>query len=117
MIAKEKKSVTTFKISSALNQKLDEKIIADGYGMRGKSKWLREAIEQLFTYPNYPELVSLTDDCEIADHAIVIRAPEKLFFDIEQAIIPIRKIQPDIEGVKSKVVRTAILQRLIRWNY
>jgi len=114
MVTKEKNITTSFKISDILNRKLDERIITDGYGMRGKSKWLREAIERLFTYPNYPELVSLTDDCEIANHPISIRAPAKLFLEIEQAIIPIRKIQPDIEGVKSKIVKTAILQRLIR---
>jgi hypothetical protein len=104
----------TFKILSALNQRLDEKIVADGYGMRGKSRWIREAIEDLFTYPDYAELVSLSDEMESCKCFISIRLPRKLFLDMEKAVINIRKEFPELEGVKSRIVRTAIIQRLIR---
>jgi hypothetical protein len=112
---KEKIITVTFKISAPLNQKINEKIIADGYGMHGKSKWLREAIEKLFIIPNYPELVSLAGDMENVICSISIRIPEQLFLEIEKAIVPIRKLSPNLEGVKSKILRTAALQRLIRW--
>jgi len=105
---------STFKILDTLNQKLDEKVIADGYGMRGKSRWVREAIEDLFAYSNYAELVSISDEGENAEQSISIRLPRKLFLEIEKAVIAIRKEFPEIEGIKSKVVRTAIMQRLIR---
>jgi hypothetical protein len=104
----------TFKILDTLNRKVDEKIIADGYGMRGKSRWIREAIEDLFTYSDYAELVSLSDDTENCKCSISIRLPRTLFLDIEKAVINIRKEFPELEGIKSKIVRTAIVQRLIR---
>jgi hypothetical protein len=104
----------TFKILESLNQKLNEKIIANGYGMRGKSKWVREAIEKLFTYSDFPELVSLSDDIANSNHSISVRLPRKLFLEIEKAVISIRKEHPELEGVKSLIVRTSIIQRLIR---
>lgn len=113
----EDKNITitgTFKILDSLNQKLDEKVIADGYGMRGKSKWVREALEKLFTYSDFPELVSISDDMENANHPITVRLPRKLFLEIEKAVITIRKNFPELEGIKSLIMRTAIMQRLIR---
>ncbi len=104
----------TFKILGTLNQKLDERIIADGYGMRGKSRWIREAIEKLFTYPDFPELISISDDMENANHSISVRFPRKLLLEIEKAVILVRKEYPELEGIKSRIVRTAIIQRLIR---
>ena len=104
----------TFKTLETLNHRLNEKIIADGYGMRGKSKWVREAIEKLFTYRDYAELVAISDDMESAKHSISIRLPRQLFLAIEEAVIDIRKDFPGLEGVKSRIIRTAILQRLIR---
>ncbi|MEI8055109.1 MAG: hypothetical protein WCH10_03810 [bacterium] len=104
----------TFKILETLNQKLDERIIADGYGMRGKSKWIREAVEKLFTYPDFPELVSISDDMENANHPISVRFPRNLLLEIEKVVISIRKEYPELEGIKSRIIRTAIIQRLIR---
>ncbi|MBU0744637.1 MAG: hypothetical protein KKE11_04645 [Gammaproteobacteria bacterium] len=104
----------TFKISDNLNRKLDEKIITDGYGMRGKSKWIREAVEKLFTYIDFSELVSLSDDLEYANHPISVRLSRRLLLDIEKMVVSIRKEYPELEGVKSRIIRTAIIQRLIR---
>ena len=104
----------TFKVLDSLNQKIDEEVIADGYGMRGKSRWIREAIEELLTYPNYTELISLSDEMEDCKHSISIRLPRELFLEIEKAVINIRKEFPELEGIKSRIVRTAIIQRLIR---
>lgn len=105
----------TFKIPTTLNQKLDERIIANGYGMRGKSKWVREAIEKLFTYPDFPELVSLSDDIENVNLSVSVRIPRQLFLEIEKMVTSVRKEYPEIEGVKSRIARTAIIQRLIRY--
>ncbi len=104
----------TFKILDNLNQMLNEKVIANGYGMRGKSRWVREAIESLFTYSDCAELVSISSEMENANYPLSVRLPRKLFLDMEKAVIVIRKKFPELEGIKSRIVRTAILQRLIR---
>lgn len=104
----------SFKIPITLNQKMNEKIIVDGYGMRGKSRWVKEAIEALLTYSDFPELVSFSDAIENTNYANSIRIPRQLLLNIENAVIAVRKEYPDLEGVKSRIIRTAILQRLIR---
>ena len=104
----------TFKIPGTLNQKLDENIISDGYGMRGKSKWVREAIEKLFTYPDFPELVSLSDDIENSNHSISVRFPKTLLIELDKMVIAVRREYPELEGVRSRIIRTAIIQRFFR---
>lgn len=107
-------SASSFKILATLNQKLDERVVADGYGMRGKSRWVREAIENLLANPDCGELVSLSDEAVGKTNSISVRLPQELFLEMEKEVIDIRRNHPEIEGIKSKIVRTAIIQRLIR---
>ena len=112
---KEPKLSMSFKVTNGLYQKLDEKIIADGYGMRGKSRWINEAIVNLFKIPNYSELVELTDAIDDkVDRTITIRSPRSLKQGLEKRVIETRKNYLNLEGIKSKIIRTAILQRFIR---
>ena len=104
----------SFKIHASLNQKINEKVVSEGKGMRGKGQWIREAIENFLDLPDFPELVSLADGYEDADYVLTAKISKSLSLRVEQAVIPIRKEYPEIEGVKSKIFRTAIIQRLIR---
>ena len=105
---------TSFKMPVSLNQKLNEKVVADGYGMRGKSRWVKEAILQLFEIQDYQVLVSLSEEVQQLSSPATIRIPRSLMLSIENAIISVRKKDPALEGVKSKIIRTAIIQRMIR---
>lgn len=104
----------TFTIPSAVNQKLNERVIIDGYGMRGKSRWIEEALMDLFIYPNYEEFVSISDDTISTKNHISVRLPRSLLLKMDNAVFAIRKIYPEIEGIKGKIIHTAIMQRLIR---
>ena len=104
----------SFKLSNLLNQKMNEKIVRDGYGMRSKSCWIKEAIEALFKLPNYIDLVNISEDVEKAKRNISIRIPRSLMLVVENKILEIRQEYPMLEGVKSKIFRTSILQRIIR---
>jgi hypothetical protein len=106
--------VVSFKLSASLAKKLDAQVITDNYGMRGKSKWVREAIEELLSLPNAAEFVGLSGEVERENTVVSIRIPRELVLKVEQAILGVRKEYPTIEGVKSKIIRTAIMQRLLR---
>jgi len=108
------KTKLTFVIPTNLQKDLRERIVKDGYSLRGKSKWVAEAIRSLFLIRNFPELVNYSDELQKLEKAetIVIDYPLKL--DLEKAIVAIRKEFPILEGVKSRIVRAAILQRLLR---
>lgn len=105
---------TTAKLPKSINQTMLEKIVKDGYGLRGKSKWICEAIQEFLKLDNYPELTEIADDMETMDAIVSMRINEKLMKAIDKATVEVRKKYPSIEGVKSKIIRASIIQRFIR---
>lgn len=108
------KVMTSIKLQKNLHRRLQQRIIEDGYGMRGKSKWIIESIESLLQLSDYPTLVEIAEDMDQLSDMVSIRVPEDLMLRIEQAIIHVRKQFPTIEGVKSNLIRASIIQRLLR---
>ena len=109
-----KKVMTSLKLQKNLHRRLQQRIIEDGYGMRGKSKWIIESIESLLQLSDYPTLVDIADDMDHLSDMVSIRLPENLMLKIEQAVVHVRKQYPIIEGVKSNLIRASIIQRLLR---
>lgn len=110
----ENKMTTSIKLQKKLHQRVQQRIIADGYGMRGKSKWIIESIESLLQLEDFPSLVDIAEDMDQLSDMVSIRLPENLMLRIEQAIVKVRKQYPTIEGVKSNLIRASIIQRLLR---
>lgn len=109
-----KTMMTSIKVQKKLHYKMQQRIISDGYGMRGKSRWIVEAVESFFQLPDYPTLVDIAGDMDQLTEVISIRLPEHLMDKIDRAIIEIRRHYPAMEGVKSNLIRASIMQRLIR---
>lgn len=110
----EKKIMTSIKLQKQLHMQLQKQVIEDGYGMRGKSKWIIEAIESFLQLDDYPTLVDIAEDMDQLTDVVCIRLPEEIVLRIEQSVIHIRKQYPSIEGVKSNLIRASIMQRLLR---
>lgn len=106
--------MTSIKLQNRLHYKMQQRIINDGYGMRGKSRWLIEAIESFLQLPDYPTLVDIAGDMDQLSDIISIRLSEDLNVKLDQAIIQVRRHYPAMEGVKSNLIRASIIQRLIR---
>lgn len=103
-----------FAVPESFQLEMRERIVRDGYGLRGKSKWVSEAIDYLLDTNNFPELVNLSDEMSGCNKVDVIAISPQQNQRIDQAIIDVRKEYPALEGVKSRIVRTAVLQRLLR---
>jgi hypothetical protein len=110
----DKKVMTSIKLQKILHRRLQQRIIEDGYGMRGKSKWIIESIESLLALTDYPTLVDIAEDMDNLSDIVSIRVPERLMVRIEQAVLHVRRQYPIIEGVKSNLIRASIMQRLLR---
>lgn len=108
------KTKITFVINEGLQKELHEKIVKENYGFRGKSKWISEAIELLLNMDNYPELVNFGDELKKFEKVETIVIENHLKRKLDEAIIRTRKVYPILEGVQSRIVRTAIIQRLIQ---
>ncbi len=106
--------MTSIKLQKLLHYKMQQRIISDGYGMRGKSKWIIEAIEDFLRLPDYPSLADIADEMEQLSEMISIRLSDELMLKLDQAIIKVRRQYPAMEGVKSNLIRASIVQRLIR---
>jgi len=106
--------MTSIKLQKKLHRQLQQRIIADGYGMRGKSRWIIEAIEHFLTLSDFPTLVEIAEDMHQLTDMVTIRMPENVMWKIEQALVKVRTQYPLIEGVKSNIIRASILQRLLR---
>ncbi len=109
-----KKVMTSVKLQKKLHRRLQQRIIEDGYGMRGKSQWFIESIESLLTLSDYPTLVDIAEDMDQLTDMVSIRVPEQLMLRIEKAIVHVRKQYPTLEGVQSNLIRASIVQRLLR---
>lgn len=109
-----KKLMTSIKLQKNLHYKLLQNIISDGYGMRGKSQWIIEAIDAFLSLPDYPTLVDLAGEMDQLSDVVSVRIPENLMLKIDRSIIQVRKHFPAMEGVKSNLIRASIMQRLIR---
>jgi hypothetical protein len=110
----QRKVVTSIKLQKKLHHRLQQRIIEDGYGMRGKSKWIIESIESLLDLSDYPTLVDIAEDMNQLTDILSLRLPESLMLKIEKAVIQVRKQYPTIEGVKSNLIRASIVQRMLR---
>jgi len=106
--------MTSIKLQKKLHYKMQQRIISDGYGMRGKSKWIVGAIDAFLNLPDYPSLTDIADDMDQLTDIISIRLPDELILKIDRAIIEVRRHYPAMEGVKSNLIRASIMQRLIR---
>lgn len=108
------KVMTSIKLQKKLHRRLQQRIIADGYGMRGKSRWIIEAVESLLQLNDFPSLVDIANNMDQLSDIISIRLPASLMNQIEEAVIAVRKQYPRMEGVKSNLIRASIIQRLLR---
>lgn len=106
--------MTSVKLQNRLHYKMQQRVISDGYGMRGKSRWIIEAIENFLQLPDYPTLADIADDMEQLSDMLSIRLSEELMQKLDNAIIKVRLNYPAMEGVKSNLIRASIIQRLIR---
>ena len=107
-------SKIAFAVQQSFKDELRKHIIQGGYGFRGKSKWISEAVESLLLIKDYPALISYNDEMYGFDKIETAVIDYSLKLKIEKAIIHIRKEFPTMEGVKSRILRTAIMQRILR---
>src|SRR5437016_4846033 len=95
----------TFVVPEKLQKDMRQKIIADGYSMRDKSRWIIEAINNLFTLENYKELVKFGDEMQGFQKLETIVAPIDVKRQLDASIITIRRTYPALEGVQSRIIR------------
>lgn len=104
----------TFVLPTMLQSEFKERMIKDKYHMKSKSRWVSEAINELLTTQSYPDLVKLSDEMKGFEKLESVVISHDLKKQLDEAVINIRKKYPALEGVQSRIVRTALVQRLLK---
>lgn len=105
----------TIRFSSRLKSEMQTALIKSGYGLRGKSKWLAEAIQLFIQQSNFVEFAEQGMDINQAELTVV----EAFYLDfvtlgcVTAALIDIRKQDPLFKGVQSALIRAAVIYRLM----
>ena len=109
----QKKVKVSFVLPKGLHQEMKERMIKDGYDLKGKSRWVSEAVELLLQMDTYPELVKLNDEMSGFEKLESVLIPKSLKGTLDGAVLNIRKKYMTLEGIQSMVFRTAIMQRIL----
>lgn len=115
MDTKNKNKKITVRFSKKMKAAMQASLIESGYGLHGKSRWLREAIITFLEQPNFIDYVENGDNMNQAELTEV----EAFYLDSEvialmrNASIKIREKHPLFEGVQSSLIRSGVVYRLM----
>jgi hypothetical protein len=109
-----KKLRTTIRLPKAVRQEVLTRLVDEGYGLRGKSRWIGEAIKQLLVLPGYHQYVDIADEMNGHSEIETIMLAPELKQQLNAALLEVRRQYPQLEGVQSRIIRSSIMQRLLR---
>lgn len=105
---------TPVRLPVKLKEELNSAVINDGYGFKGRSLWVEDAINSLLSFESFYDLVALDEDLNTAfipdGFSLTTTTRDRL----DNAIIVVRQHYPKMNAVLSALIRTAIMQKLIR---
>ncbi len=111
-----KNARTTVRLPHGVRQEMLKRIVQEGYGLRGKSKWIAEAIDELLALPNFIDYVLIANEMSLLTEPEVIQLPISLRERIDMATINVRRDHPLLEGVQSCIIRSSIMQKILRYK-
>lgn len=105
---------TSVKLPVIVHERLIKAVIADGYGMRGKSRWVENAIHEFLTLSDYPAMVDIADELADLSKIASFRLSDETVRVLDDAVVTVRKIYPSLEGVRSNIIRASLMQKLLK---
>ncbi len=105
---------TTVLLPTKMRKEMLAAVLRDGYGMRGKSAWIAEAVDEFLHHEEWLASVGTGEG--------LTRSPEREVFSLtpglkdrmEGAVLELRKRDPLMTGPQSAIIRAAITRRLLR---
>lgn len=102
---------TTYRLPSGLRDTM-RTVARMQYGPKGKSRWVREAIEDLLRADPALTSVGIAEDLMQHDALDVVSLEDGLRERIEAAMTTLRRQDPLMKGVQSVIIRAAIRRKL-----
>jgi hypothetical protein len=95
---------------------MNKKLVSQGYGLRGKSKWICDALTQFLTFSDRDfiiDCIELSEELVNLDKSISFRPTDRVDQLLDEWVVIVRMKTPNIEGLKSKIIRTSIIHSLL----
>lgn len=105
----------TVRFSKRLKIEMQASLIQSGYGLHGKSRWLKEAIIHFLHQPHFIDYVEHGIDINQAELTEI----EAFYLDantvqlLKNAFVKVRIKYPLFEGVQSAFIRAAVIHQLM----
>jgi len=115
MDTKRKTKKITVRFPKRLKAEMQAALIKSGYGLHGKSRWLKEAITNFLRQPDFVDYVEQGIDINQAELSEV----EAFYLDLDtitmvkSAFVKVRVKYPLFEGVQSALIRAAVIYSLM----
>lgn len=106
----------SFKLPKTIEKDLSQRVIKDGYGMRGRSRWICDAIQNFLLLDDEEFIIDCVEYAEQIsglDTTITYRSSNSIENLVGTWIKRIRLKNPLMEGVRSNIYRASILQQLL----
>ena len=112
--AKKSKKITV-RFSKRLKSEMQAALIQSGYGLHGKSRWVKEAILAFLQQPNFIEYVEHGIDINQAELTEVeaFYLDSEVVLQMKSAFIQIRGKYPLFEGIQSALIRAGVIYLLM----
>lgn len=107
------------RLPAPLLSELNQAMLSNNYGLKGRSRWAEEAICFLINLESFEDLVTLDETINTSLSPCSFTLSEKTKNILEDALLKsLTKVKPEYRNnlSLSSIVRTAILQRLLRNN-
>ena len=102
------------RISAELKTRLSERVIADHYGPRGKSRWIREALVKMLEDDPHMQRVGQGDKLEEHDEKDLVTFSNSFVLWLADKVLEFQMGAPGVIGARSLLLRSAIRFRLDR---
>jgi hypothetical protein len=115
MDKKRKTKKITVRFPKRLKAEMQVALIKSGYGLHGKSRWLKETIINFLRQPDFVDYVEQGIDINQAQLSEV----EAFYLDLDtitmvkNAFVKVRIKYPLFEGVQSALIRAAVIYNLM----
>lgn len=104
--------ITSFRMPVAIEIRMQRRIIESGYGLRGKSRWLCREIENFLLTEKEGFVIGATkffEDITSHSQSICFRPTDTVRGLLSTWIALVRRANPEMGGVKSKIIRAAVM--------
>jgi len=110
------KEKITVRFPKELRLAMLQSIVNDGYGLHGKSKWAMEAIQEFLKLNQFVDFVDIGSEAGNGEltETESFNFPITIVEELEKAVLKVREKYPTIEGIRSIIIRSSVLQKLLR---